>query len=99
MDSNNESGNHLQLGAVLDLNAAAPLHERLLALRGGALQIDASSVERIGGQCLQVLLSARTSWLRDKLPFAVTGASDNFVNTLRLMGLSPDLTPAKETVE
>ncbi|MGZ3370056.1 MAG: STAS domain-containing protein [Caulobacteraceae bacterium] len=52
----------LLLEPVLDLGAAERLHARLLELRGQSLDIDASQVERLGGLCLQVLISARNTW-------------------------------------
>jgi chemotaxis protein CheX len=86
----------LQLPAVLDFNAAAPLHERLLALRGTDIEVDASIVERIGGQCLQILLSAKHGWEREKLSFSVAQASEAFSGTLAAMGVAADLSPVKE---
>ena len=47
----------LLLEPVLDLGAAERLHARLMDLRGQPLDIDASQVERLGGLCLQVLMS------------------------------------------
>lgn len=96
MNAHDEDKAVLELAAILDLNAAQPLHERLLSLRGKDVAVDATLVERVGGQCLQVLLSARRSWERDKAGFTITGASDAFVNALRQMGFASDLTPAKE---
>lgn len=55
----------LMLEPVLDLGAAERLHARLLELRGQPLDIDASQVERLGGLCLQVLMSARNTWRAD----------------------------------
>jgi chemotaxis protein CheX len=55
----------LRLGPVLDLKAAQPLKVALAEHRGGALQLDASAVERLGGLCLQVLIAARRAWSED----------------------------------
>ena len=52
----------LRLDPVLDLKAAQPLKVALTEHRGGALQLDASGVERLGGLCLQVLIAARRAW-------------------------------------
>jgi chemotaxis protein CheX len=46
----------LQLPAILDLSAAAPLAEKFLRLRGQPVTVDASQVERLGGLCLQLRL-------------------------------------------
>lgn len=76
----------VRLGPVLDLNAASPLAAELLALRGRDVAVDASAVERLGAQCLQVLLSARRTWDADGAAFAVVSASDDFTTTLALLG-------------
>ncbi|VVT32441.1 Chemotaxis protein CheX (modular protein) [Rhizobium sp. EC-SD404] len=87
----------VELPTVLDLNAASPLRDRLLARRGTPLALDASRVERIGGQCLQVLLAARNAWQRDGASFSIDRPSDGFLNAVRQMGFAGDLTPATET--
>jgi len=81
-----ESAAVLRLGQVLDLNAAGPLAHELLALRGRNVDIDASAVERLGAQCLQVLLSAHATWNTDGATFAVVSPSDEFTTTLALLG-------------
>lgn len=68
----------LQLEPVLDLGAAERLHARLTELRGHPLEIDASQVERLGGLCLQVLLSARNTWGADGRTATITHASAAF---------------------
>ena len=52
----------IELPEILDLGAAGPLAAEFLSHRGEALCVDASRVERMGGQCLQVLLSAANTW-------------------------------------
>jgi len=74
------------LPEVLDLNAAAPLAARLLALRGGAVTLDASQVTRFGGLCLQVMLAARAAWRADGNAFQVSGRSQAFDEALALFG-------------
>ncbi|MDB5448135.1 MAG: cheX protein [Phenylobacterium sp.] len=81
-----ESSSVLRLGQVLDLNAAAPLATELLSLRGRDVEVDASAVERLGAQCLQVLLSARATWDADGLSFALVAPSSEFTSTLALLG-------------
>jgi chemotaxis protein CheX len=81
-----ESAAVLRLGQVLDLNAAAPLVNEFLALRGRNVDVDASGVERLGAQCLQVLLSARRTWDADGAEFAVVSPSSEFTSTLALLG-------------
>ena len=76
----------LRLAAALDLNAAAPLAAELLARRGQDLVIDAAHVARIGGQCLQVLLSARATWAADGRAFSIAEPSSDFIDALTLLG-------------
>jgi chemotaxis protein CheX len=68
----------LQLEPILDLGAAERLHAQLTELRGRPLDIDASQVERVGGLCLQVLLSARNTWRADGHPAAIGSPSAAF---------------------
>ncbi|MGG7516923.1 STAS domain-containing protein [Allorhizobium undicola] len=86
----------LKLPSVLDLNEASALKDKLLGLRGGAVEIDASGVERMGALCAQVLLSGAKTWEEDKHPFSITKASDAFSKTLQLLGLNNDRLIAKE---
>ena len=57
----------ITLPAVLDILHAESLRTELLAVRGQAVAIDGSAVERLGGLCLQVLLSPTLSRLRPGL--------------------------------
>lgn len=77
-----------ELPAILDFRAATPLAEGLLALRGAALTIDTARVERIGGQCLQVLLSAKQTWSADDTALSFTNLTPGFVEGLRLLGIA-----------
>ena len=74
------------LADSLDMTAAAPLKAQLLAARGTPLSLDAASVRRLGGQCLQVLLVARTAWQTDGVEWRIAQASEEFADTARLMG-------------
>ena len=79
----------LVLPAVLDIRAADDLKTQLLALRGRPLAIDASAVERLGGLCLQVLLSARRTWDEDRQTLTVAPASDAFADQWAAFGAAP----------
>ena len=68
----------LLLEPVLDLGAAERLYGQLLEVRGNPLDIDASQVERLGGLCLQVLLSARNTWRADGQPAVISQTSTAF---------------------
>jgi len=78
------------LAPVLDITAAAPLREQLLALRGGPTILDGSNVERLGGLCLQVLMAARKAWTADGLALRLADPSDALTEHLAVLG-APDL--------
>ena len=80
----------LVLADSLDLTAAAPLSATLLAARGGPAILDASGVQRLGAQCLQVLLAARALWSSDGQPWRLIDPSPEFTDAAALMGC-PDL--------
>ncbi len=76
----------LKLLGSLDAKAAEALHGELTALRGRPLEIDASEVERLSGQALQVLLSAQVTWAADAQAFAIRNPSAALAETLALCG-------------
>ena len=82
----------LLLAETLDLPAARPLTADLLARRGQDVVIDAHAAQRIGAQCLQVLLAAKAAWTLDGHGFEITGASTEFAEAASLLG-APDLIP------
>lgn len=90
------AGATLELARHLDYPAAAPLHESLMAARGAPIVLDASSVERIGGQCLQVLLSAVVTWKSDMTALEIAKPSQGFQDGLQLLGLTVDSLIDKE---
>ncbi|GCA48552.1 MULTISPECIES: STAS domain-containing protein [Sinorhizobium] len=96
MASRNSARNTLKLAPVLDLNEATVLHESLLALKGGAVAIDASAVERVGALCVQVLMAAARSWEADRLSFTFAEVSDAFIKTTQLIGADIGPLMAKE---
>lgn len=80
----------VNLSPVLDLQAAEPLRAELMALRGRPLTLDASQVTRLGGLCLQVLMSARKTWAEDGLNLTVQQQSSVFSGQLAAFG-EPEL--------
>ncbi|WP_333588211.1 STAS domain-containing protein [Phenylobacterium sp.] len=80
------SAAEVSLSPVLDLQAAEPLRAELMALRGRPLRVDASQVSRMGGLCLQVLLSARASWAEDGMSLRVEAPSEGFLEQLAAFG-------------
>lgn len=80
----------LQLAAILDLNAAGPLAHELSSLRGRDIEVDASAVRRLGAQCLQVLIAARTAWQSDGQGFSVVAPTDEFTAGVAILGAPID---------
>jgi chemotaxis protein CheX len=80
----------LALPATLSSAAAPDLLERLLALRGAPLALEAEGVRKLGGQCAQVLMSAALTWKTDGHGLRVVDPSAEFGEALRLLGLSLD---------
>ena len=74
------------------MTAAGPLTTELLGHRGQPVSLNAAGVRRLGGQCLQVLLSAQSTWSADGQPFEIVEPSLEFTEGLALMGAA-DLCP------
>ena len=85
--TDDENCSEITLEPILDISAAKPLAEALLGLRGNSLKIDASNVERLGTQCVQVLLSALNTWDVDGKTFSVENATVEFSDTLNVLGI------------
>jgi chemotaxis protein CheX len=76
----------LVLPPVLDILYAEPLRAELLGLRGQAVTIDASAVERLGGLCLQVLISAQQTWANDGQSLTIDTLSEAFATQWNMFG-------------
>ncbi|MBO0664335.1 STAS domain-containing protein [Jiella sp. MQZ9-1] len=92
-------GTIFALPQVLDLKAATPLTEKLMALRGQDLVIDASKVERLGTQCVQILISAAATWKDEMAAFTIAEPSDAFTSGLQVLGLTPQAIIEKEVAQ
>lgn len=88
--------NSLQLAPALDFNEASELRGKLLAMRGKPLTVDASKVEKVGAQCMQVLMAGAKAWEEDKQPFSVTEPSEAFQKFTQLIGIDIEQLLAKE---
>jgi chemotaxis protein CheX len=88
----------LQLPEVLDVNATAPLAGELLSYRGNDLLADASRVQRVGGQAIQVLMSARMTWERDGMKLRVVNPSPAFRDVVGVLGIGDGELLDKEEV-
>jgi chemotaxis protein CheX len=80
----------LVLPESLDTTAAGPLLTQLIEARGRPLVLDASATRRIGGQCLQILLSASASWKKDRVALMIADPSPEFREGMALLGC-PDI--------
>jgi chemotaxis protein CheX len=87
----------LSLDKVLDLNEANALHGKLMSMRGSDIAVDASSVERAGALCVQVLMSAAKTWEEEKHSFTFSKISDALAKTMQLIGVNYDHLLAKES--
>lgn len=88
MTSPSADGATVVLPKVLDVRAAPALASELLKMRGGDISVDASQVERLGAQCLQVLLSAQATWRSDGCVLTFTQISEGLAEGLQLLGFS-----------
>lgn len=75
------------LPAEMDIKAAAPLTAELLAARGRDVTVNAAQVERVGTQCLQILLSAAATWSVDGHELRVAAPSPAFTDAIEIAGL------------
>ena len=82
------SGDTLVLSPVLDLRAAAPLAAAILTAHGNQLVLDGSNVEKVGAQCLQIIVSARKTWERDGLSLSIANPSRELEEAFAIAGLS-----------
>ena len=81
------AGGGMTLPSELDIKAAAPLAASLIAARGADLALNASQVERVGAQCLQVLLSAVATWSADGQELTIAEPSPAFSDAIATAGL------------
>ncbi|SOC45353.1 chemotaxis protein CheX [Rhizobium subbaraonis] len=97
MASRKAAQKSMSLAPVLDLNEATALRDKLMALKGSDLTIDASAVERVGTLCAQVLMAGAKTWEADKRNYTFAKASEPFVKTMQLIGVDIEHLLAKET--
>jgi chemotaxis protein CheX len=79
----------VQLPSNLDLTAAQGLAGAFLAKRGCALLVEAHAVQRVSTQCIQVLLSAASTWRVDGVPLRILKPSPELVEAIGLIGIKP----------
>lgn len=77
----------LRLPECLDLPAATPLFRTLLERRGRPVVLDGSSVQQLGAQCVQVLLSAKRTWGAEGIPLSIVNCAPRMIEDLKLLGI------------
>ncbi len=85
--ADNNDTRQITLVSVLDLCATTPLVAELISARGNSLIIDASNVERIGAQCVQILWSTEKSWSVDEQSLKILNPTPAFETALRDLGV------------
>jgi chemotaxis protein CheX len=83
------SGCILHLGSSMDLRAAGPLRDVILAIEPGLtpVRIEADSVMQITTPCVQVLLAAQRSLEAESRQLVLDSASDCFIKSFADLGL------------
>ena len=81
------AGASVTLPTELDIKAATPLATELIAARGKDVAVNAAQVEKVGAQCLQVLLSAAATWASDGHELALEEPSPAFADAIAIAGL------------
>lgn len=79
-----------KLSSCLDSQAAEQLGAALKQKRGEPLTIDAAEVSFLGALVLQMLIAACRQWREDGLSFDIAEVSDEFLDGMRLLGVTPD---------
>ena len=87
----------LTLPETLDLRAAGPLVSNFNAARGNHVTVDASKVQKVGTLCVQILLSAHTTWARDGIPLGMINPSEEFLEALEVLGIPLNKIAEQET--
>ena len=89
MTQGREKVEELRLPELLDLSASEQLAASFLEKRGAALTVDASGVRRLSTPCVQVLLSAASTWKADNVTLRMVTPSSELTTTLNQLGISP----------
>jgi anti-anti-sigma regulatory factor len=79
--------NTITLAARMNFQASKDLHSRLNEYSSQDVEIDASSVDFLGGLAVQTLIAASRHWRASGCAFAITGASAPFRQCLTELGL------------
>ena len=86
-----ESVNVIELDARLDSPAAEKLYKALIDNVDSPITLNASEVNYVGGQALQVLISATAYWNSRDIDFSITNATEDFRSGLSDLGTDEKL--------
>ncbi len=78
----------LVLPEALNSSSASGIRDRLLARRGSPIVVNAGQVRRSGMQVMQILISAAQTWQADGQSYVVKNPTQEFLDTIALVGLS-----------
>ena len=82
-------GKVVALPAIVDLDALDVVRDGLIdAVELGAVEVDASKVERVATNALFMLVSAAETSRRNSFAFAIAGASPPMLAAIDRLGLS-----------
>lgn len=81
------SGAQLHLSRFCSGENAAALVSQLLERQGSDLVVDASDIDFIDTQCVEVLVAAARQWAGDALSIQFDNPSDGFLRGLSSLGL------------
>ena len=78
------------LPPTMDSTFASKLRSDFLGLRGTPLEVSGEGVELVSTLCLQVLLSAASTWQTDGQVFELSRPSDQLMGAFNLLGIETD---------
>lgn len=76
------------LPETLDMRAAQPLRDELIAARGASAELDGSNVRRLGALGLQILLAAERQWRADGCQLRLVEPSPDLLAGFKLLGVA-----------
>jgi len=82
----------IELPARMDASTLPRIHADLLERRGADLDLEASQVDRFGGQALQLVLSAFATWAEDGCRLRLVDPSESVRNSFEQLGCAHRLT-------
>lgn len=74
----------------MDTAASGELCRKLVEARDEDVVLDATAVEMIGAQCLEVLMSAGVLWKKADRAISIENVSPQMLDDLGRFGLTPD---------